>query len=135
PAPGRSDVHPRTARRGVHERRSLEPRRDRGARACARLAAHGGARRGGSVLCVSARRERLRAVISYGPRRRRRPRAALWLALVAAGVVLFAIGVAVGEADDDNPHPGGTQTYVLTHHPLMMAPLLHVNTDNNTKSA
>ena len=67
-------------------------------------------------------------MISYGPRRRRRPRAALWLAFVAAGVVLFAIGIAVGEALHDNPRPGGTLTYVRTLHPLKVAPSVPTRT-------
>jgi len=67
-------------------------------------------------------------VISYAPRRRRGPRAGLWLALVAAGVVLFAIGVALGEALHDNPRPGGTLTYVRTLHPLKVAPSVPTRT-------
>jgi len=67
-------------------------------------------------------------VISYAPRRRRSPRAGLWLALVAAGVVLFAIGVALGEALYDNPRPGGTLTYVRTLHPLKVAPSVPTRT-------
>jgi len=67
-------------------------------------------------------------VISYAPRRRRSPRAGLWLALVAAGVVLFAIGVALGEALHDNPRPGGTLTYVRTLHPLKVAPSVPTRT-------
>jgi hypothetical protein len=50
------------------------------------------------------------------PRRRRRraPRALRWvLVLVLAGLV-FAAGVAVGEALHDNPVPGLTTTSVTT---------------------
>ena len=48
--------------------------------------------------------------------------------LVAAGVVLFAISVAVGEALHDNPRPGGTLTYVRTLHPLRVAPSVPTQT-------
>ena len=48
-------------------------------------------------------------------RRRRRRRDWLrWTLLLGAGVVVFAVGVAVGEALHDNPHPGATITYVRT---------------------
>jgi hypothetical protein len=41
---------------------------------------------------------------------------------VAALVVVFAVGVALGEALRDNPQPGGTQTLLRTLHPLPLAP-------------
>ncbi len=45
------------------------------------------------------------------------------VALMAAGLVLaFAVGVAVGEALQDNSKPGGTQTLVRTLKPLPLAP-------------
>jgi hypothetical protein len=44
------------------------------------------------------------------------------LAAVAGAVVVFAVGVAVGEALHDNPRPGGTQTLVRTLKPLPLAP-------------
>jgi len=45
------------------------------------------------------------------------------LALIAAGLVLaFAVGIAVGEALQDNSKPGGTQTLVRTLKPLPLAP-------------
>ena len=49
------------------------------------------------------------------PRKRRWPRV---LALVLAGLVLFAVGIALGMALDDRPVPGGTQTFVRTLEPL-----------------
>jgi hypothetical protein len=61
-------------------------------------------------------------------RRRRRPRAVLWLALGAVGLVLFAVGVAVGEALHDNPPPGGTRTFVRTLQPLRVAPSVPTQT-------
>jgi hypothetical protein len=43
--------------------------------------------------------------------------------LLAAGVlVVFALGVGVGEALNDNPRPGGMQTLVRTLRPLPLAP-------------
>jgi hypothetical protein len=44
-------------------------------------------------------------------------------ALLAVGVLLvFAVGIAVGEALHDNPKPGGMQTLVRTLKPLPLAP-------------
>jgi hypothetical protein len=37
-------------------------------------------------------------------------------------LVVFAVGIAVGEALDDNSTPGGTQTLVRTLNPLPLAP-------------
>jgi hypothetical protein len=42
--------------------------------------------------------------------------------LTALFVVVFAAGIAVGEAAHDNPTPGGTQTLVRTLRPLPLAP-------------
>jgi hypothetical protein len=45
------------------------------------------------------------------------------VALIVLGAALvFAIGVAFGEALHDNPKPGGTQTLVRTLQPLPLAP-------------
>ncbi len=45
------------------------------------------------------------------------------VAVLAVGVVLvFAVGIAVGQAVHDNPKPGGTQTLVRTLKPLPLAP-------------
>jgi hypothetical protein len=54
-------------------------------------------------------------------RARRRRRVRLFLPLLAIAVV-FARGVAVGEALHDNPAPGGTQTLVRTLKPLQLEP-------------
>ena len=57
------------------------------------------------------------------PRRRRRNRRVLpWLVGLAGLVVVFGIGVALGEALHDNPQPGGGQTIVRTLEPLPLAP-------------
>ena len=43
--------------------------------------------------------------------------------VVTAGlVVAFAVGIALGEALQDNPQPGGTQSLIRTLHPLPLAP-------------
>ena len=45
--------------------------------------------------------------------------------IVVASVVLlvvFAVGIAIGEALNDNSTPGGTQTLVRTLNPLPLAP-------------
>jgi hypothetical protein len=43
--------------------------------------------------------------------------------LLGVGVLLvFAVGIAVGEALHDNPKPGGSQTLVRTLKPLPLAP-------------
>jgi hypothetical protein len=45
------------------------------------------------------------------------------IALIAVGLVLvFVVGIAIGEALHDNPSPGGTQTLVRTLEPLPLAP-------------
>lgn len=45
------------------------------------------------------------------------------VALIVVGAALvFAIGIAVGEALHDNPQPGGTQSLVRTLQPLPLAP-------------
>ena len=53
------------------------------------------------------------------PRRRLPPAPAL---AVAAAVAAFVLGIALGEALDDNPRPGGTQTIVRTLNPLPLPP-------------
>ena len=43
--------------------------------------------------------------------------------VLAAGVlVVFAFGIGLGEALNDNPSPGGRQTLVRTLQPLPLAP-------------
>lgn len=58
------------------------------------------------------------------PARRPPPHRSRARTLLPAGAALvaFALGIAVGEALDDNPRPGGTQTLVRTLNPLPLAP-------------
>jgi hypothetical protein len=42
--------------------------------------------------------------------------------LVVGAALVFAVGIAVGEALNDNPQPGGTQSIVRTLQPLPLAP-------------
>ena len=44
------------------------------------------------------------------------------LVLIGVLVVVFAVGVAVGESLNDASPPGGTQTLVRTLRPLPLAP-------------
>jgi hypothetical protein len=61
-------------------------------------------------------------------RRRRWPRLVLPALLV---LLVFAIGVALGEALHDNPKPGGAQTLVRTLKPLPLAPVAATSTASN----
>ena len=56
------------------------------------------------------------------PARRRRRRRFVTLLPLALLVVVFGLGVAVGEALNDNPKPGGEQTLVRTLTPLPLVP-------------
>ncbi len=59
-------------------------------------------------------------------RRLRRPRRARNRVLAAAAfVVAFAVGLALGEALNDNPSAGETQTRVRTLKPLQIPPAAH----------
>jgi ABC-type molybdate transport system permease subunit len=55
------------------------------------------------------------------PPRRRRLLLRFWLAC-AVLVAVFAAGIAVGEAINDRPAPGRTQTSVRTLNPLALPP-------------
>ena len=55
-------------------------------------------------------------------RRSRRARRRGLAAALLAGAMLFALGVAVGEALHDNPSPGGTKTRVRTLKPIALPP-------------
>ena len=45
-----------------------------------------------------------------------------WAVLSVLVAVVFAVGVALGEALHDNPKPGGEQRIVRTLRPLPLAP-------------
>lgn len=55
------------------------------------------------------------------PRRRGR-RLATYALLAAAGGVLFALGIGLGKALEENHEPGGSVTEVRTLRPLPLAP-------------
>jgi hypothetical protein len=42
--------------------------------------------------------------------------------LAGAVLVVFALGIGLGQAFDDNPEPGGQQTLIRTLRPLPLAP-------------
>lgn len=42
--------------------------------------------------------------------------------IVVGAALVFAVGIALGEALHDNPKPGGTQSLVRTLQPLPLAP-------------
>ena len=45
-----------------------------------------------------------------------------WILLAIAALVVFAVGIGLGQALNDNPQPGGTQTLIRTLEPLPLAP-------------
>jgi hypothetical protein len=45
-----------------------------------------------------------------------------WIAGIALLVAVFALGLALGQALNGNPEPGGARTYVRTLKPLPLAP-------------
>jgi hypothetical protein len=44
------------------------------------------------------------------------------LLVAAAAALVFVVGIALGQALNDNSEPGGTQTLVRTLRPLPLAP-------------
>ena len=66
------------------------------------------------LVAPPSRRER--------PRRRYRAAALRWLLAFAVLLVVFGLGVALGQALHDNPKSGGSQTRVRTLRPLPLAP-------------
>ncbi len=63
----------------------------------------------------------------YRPPSARRPRrrartVLIVLAALLVGGVLFVLGVGLGQALEENPEPGGTQTIVQTLKPLPLPP-------------
>jgi hypothetical protein len=50
-------------------------------------------------------------------RDRRRASAVRWGLRIAAGLVVFGLGLALGAALHDNPRPGGSVSYVRTFSP------------------
>lgn len=56
------------------------------------------------------------------PRREGRLRLGLWALRVAALLVVFAVGLALGQALDDSSPPAGTRTSVRTLAPVTLIP-------------
>ncbi|MGH3131567.1 MAG: hypothetical protein ACRDNX_12170 [Gaiellaceae bacterium] len=52
----------------------------------------------------------------------RRPALVRYAAPILVGLVVFALGVGLGQALRDNPRPGGERTQVRTLEPLTVAP-------------
>ena len=52
--------------------------------------------------------------MTTGARRRKKSPARRWIVLGLACVLLFAVGIALGQALDDNPGPGHTRTIERT---------------------
>lgn len=50
-------------------------------------------------------------------RRRRRRRVPSWIVTLVLFILVFCLGIALGQALHDNPKPGGTQTIVQTFKP------------------
>ena len=50
-------------------------------------------------------------------RRRRRRLVPSWLVTLVLFILVFCLGIALGQALHDNPKPGGTQTIVQTFKP------------------
>src|SRR5919106_3747638 len=83
----------------------MEPRRGRGDEPAPRVDGNARARGGGGLPPVRARRRRLRslrALPAARPTRRRRHLARALVLILAAGIV-FAVGVAFGQALRDQP--------------------------------
>jgi hypothetical protein len=55
------------------------------------------------------------------PRRRRRRPVGRWLLRAAGLLIVFAIGIAVGQTLDDSSAPSGTQTSVRTLAPVTLS--------------
>ena len=49
--------------------------------------------------------------------RRRRRRLPSWIVTLLLFILVFSVGIALGEALHDNPKPGGTQTIIQTFTP------------------
>jgi predicted nucleic acid-binding Zn ribbon protein len=63
-------------------------------------------------------------------RRSRRRRILIWVARILALVVVFFVGFVIGQAVEDAPRPGGTQTRVQTLDPSTLPPVTRTVTVN-----
>src|SRR5215211_1274979 len=113
---GRADVHARRAGRRIPGFRPLAARRPRLAPGWRHRARTG---RGCRLprLCAWGRR-----LLAMRPRPRRdRRRIGTWAVRVVALLVMFAVGVAVGQAMDDASPPAGTNTSIRTLEPATLS--------------
>jgi hypothetical protein len=67
--------------------------------------------------------------------RRAGRRIAVALLIGIAGLVIFALGIGLGRALEENPEPGGTITQVRTLRPLPLAPERETVTETVTATA
>jgi hypothetical protein len=67
--------------------------------------------------------------------RRTGRRIAAGLLAAVAGLVIFALGIGLGRAIEENPEPGGTITQVRTLRPLPLAPERETVTETVTTAA
>jgi hypothetical protein len=67
--------------------------------------------------------------------RRTGRRIAVPLLLAVAGLVIFALGIGLGRAIEENPEPGGTITQVRTLRPLPLAPERETVTETVTTAS
>ena len=58
------------------------------------------------------------------PQRRRRSGLFRWVAILLAIALVFLGGIGLGEALNDNPKPGGTQTLIRTLHAQSLVPVV-----------
>ena len=66
-------------------------------------------------------------------RRSRRRRILLWVARILTLVVVFIVGFVIGQAVEEAPRPGGTQTRVQTLEPNTLPPVTRTVTVNPAK--
>jgi hypothetical protein len=67
--------------------------------------------------------------------RRTGRRVVVVLLVTIAGLVVFALGIGLGRAIEENPEPGGTITQVRTLRPLPLAPERETVTETVTTSS
>jgi predicted nucleic acid-binding Zn ribbon protein len=66
-------------------------------------------------------------------RRSKRRRILLWAARILTLVVVFLVGFVIGQAVEEAPRPGGTQTRVQTLEPNTLPPVTRTVTVNTVE--